>query len=1102
MDAASLAQFERLCTEFYNPPNEQAQRHAHEVLTPLLNGIDSVPQLQYVLANSSNQQALVFASTALTKVATANWTAVTEQQREDMKNFMLNYLFQNCEALQNSAPYAVSFLVRFLCRIVKLSWLEGPQHQTIVSDVQKFLSASTRHWILGLDIYVQLTADIQPTVGPGMSRFRRTALSFRDIALPQIFTTAVDILTQMYEGKLRIDDKMDEFKLVKKVLQLAYNCLSFDFMETALLQSMMEGTAHLISNKVGLSDPQCLHETCRLIGRINTSSQFKELKQVPSFEMWLEQVYGFTIDAIKNWQILPNSKHYLLQFWAQLVMPIMNDKDKTPGFHTKLEDYIYTITVSSGHRAFDNVDLLGKLKIFSFSYIDSRLFLADMAARGEDSMDDEGFEDALQDEVLRGEQLDVIAQLARLNYQKTAQHVLELFGGCTSEANVNEHKLAWLVYIMGALVGGNTGSASSMRAQQQQQPSGSQPLHVINGEIAGRVFSLMNQTDANTNLPPESKDPTNLETLELSYLYFMEQFRKVYIGEHARQLSASAPPSALSRGDVSMASSENPSRVVQERVCTVLGLKDEDAILGILIKKIVTNLQHRYTLEAVLKRTLAYFYELAAGVNIVHSVDKMSPHLIISGKLLLKNDTVRHLMANHASSTLGFLHAGPKYGRYRTQYYATLGKLLFMECRDGSTSTTALETFNTFMMPQYQVLEQLWQAANTGDGSALRSEQLRLPLIGLCRDLRGICQACVSHDMYTILFNWLVDNPKQPQNCKITVFSAALNFYWDDPEVTTPLLKFVAEFVYNKAQRINFDQNSPNGILLFREASKILVAYSQRMLQREQSQPVYEDIYREKYKGIGCVLELFSNALHGNYTNFGVFELYNDNSLSMSLSLALKLCMSIPIADLMSYLKCLKPFFMFLELATRNHAKLVCEVAESAEHLAGLIRALEEGLTSFDSSVCMQCCASIDNLCTFFYDIAHTGVGSSVGGGTAATAEDVARVTQGLLVPGGPVDAELRRVLNLMLQLIMAGEFNSTWSISRPILALILMYKDTYTQAQELIVRQQPTEDRQQYVGKCFSELMVGVTDSLQTKNRDHFTRNMYHFAQAVRSTS
>lgn len=39
------------------------------------------------------------------------------------------------------------------------------------------------------------------------------------------------------------------------------------------------------------------------------------------------------------------------------------------------------------------------------------------------------------------------------------------------------------------------------------------------------------------------------------------------------------------------------------------------------------------------------------------------------------------------------------------------------------------------------------------------------------------------------------------------------------------------EFVYNKAQRLMFDQSSANGILLFREASKILVAYGSRVLQ-------------------------------------------------------------------------------------------------------------------------------------------------------------------------------------------------------------------------------------------------------------------------------
>ena len=56
------------------------------------------------------------------------------------------------------------------------------------------------------------------------------------------------------------------------------------------------------------------------------------------------------------------------------------------------------------------------------------------------------------------------------------------------------------------------------------------------------------------------------------------------------------------------------------------------------------------------------------------------------------------------------------------------------------------------------------------------------------------------------------------------------------PEVTTPLLKLYAELVYNKAQRLTFDSSSPNGILLFRDASAILVAYGSR-IKDEQLAP-------------------------------------------------------------------------------------------------------------------------------------------------------------------------------------------------------------------------------------------------------------------------
>lgn len=75
-------------------------------------------------------------------------------------------------------------------------------------------------------------------------------------------------------------------------------------------------------------------------------------------------------------------------------------------------------------------------------------------------------------------------------------------------------------------------------------------------------------------------------------------------------------------------------------------------------------------------------------------------------------------------------------------------------------------------------------------------------------------------------------------------------------QVTTPLLKFMAEFVLNKAQRLTFDSSSPNGILLFREVSKLIVAYGSRIL----SLPNPADIYAFKYKGIWISLTILTRG--------------------------------------------------------------------------------------------------------------------------------------------------------------------------------------------------------------------------------------------------
>lgn len=57
------------------------------------------------------------------------------------------------------------------------------------------------------------------------------------------------------------------------------------------------------------------------------------------------------------------------------------------------------------------------------------------------------------------------------------------------------------------------------------------------------------------------------------------------------------------------------------------------------------------------------------------------------------------------------------------------------------------------------------------------------------------------------------------------VLHRAIEMWYHDPAVTTPVLKLFAELVVNRSQRLQFDVSSPNGVLLFREASKVMISY-------------------------------------------------------------------------------------------------------------------------------------------------------------------------------------------------------------------------------------------------------------------------------------
>lgn len=153
-------------------------------------------------------------------------------------------------------------------------------------------------------------------------------------------------------------------------------------------------------------------------------------------------------------------------------------------------------------------------------------------------------------------------------------------------------------------------------------------------------------------------------------------------------------------------------------------------------------------------------------------------------------------------------------------------------------------------------------------------------------------------------------------------------------------LSDIQEFVLNKGQRITFENSSANGILLFRETSAILCAYGSRILQV----PVQQNIYLEKYKGIRLMLNTLSNALGGNYVNFGVFSLYGDKALQNALDVSLQMCLQIPLADVLAYVKLSRAFFGFVEMLFRNHLDVLSGLDSTV--FIQLIKTNQEGLQS------------------------------------------------------------------------------------------------------------------------------------------------------------
>ncbi|XP_055989080.1 ran-binding protein 17 [Sorex fumeus] len=1069
----SLTELEALCTHLYIGTDPTQRVGAEKALLELIDSPECLSKCQLLLEQGTTSYAQLLAATCLSKLV-GRLSPLPVEQRIDIRNYILNYLASQPKL----APFVIQALTQTIAKITKLGWFEVQKDQFVfrelIADVKKFLQGTVEHCVIGVIILSELTQEMNLVdYSRPSAKHRKVAASFRDSSLRDIFVLTCSLLKEVLAKPLNLQDEGQQ-NLVMQVLKLVLHCLSFDFIGSSAdesadelctvqipttwktiflepetldlffnlyhslppllsqlalsclvqfastrrslfsslerakyLGNLIKGVKRILENPQGLSDPGNYHEFCRLLARLKTNYQLGELVMVEEYPEVIRLIANFTITSLQHWEFAPNSVHYLLTLWQRMVASVPFMKSTEPHL---LDTYAPEITKA---------------------FITSRLESVAIVVR--DHLDD-----PLDDTATVFQQLEQLCTVSRCEYEKTcallvrlfdqnAQNYQELLGAPSqSQAGlaVQEGRLAWLVYLVGTVVGGRLTYTSTDEHD------------AMDGELSCRVFQLISLMD--TGLPRCSN-----EKIELAVLWFLDQFRKTYVGDQLQRTSK-----------------------VYARMSEVLGITDDNHVLETFMTKIVTNLKYGARCEPIISRTLQFLNDLSVGYILL--------------KKLAKIDAAKFMLRNHTSEHFPFLGIGDRDGlsdlRCRTTFYTALTRLLMVDLGEDE------DEFENFMLPLTVCFETVLQIFNNN----FKQDDVKRMLIGLARDLRGIASALNTKTSYTMLFDWMYP-------VYLPLLQRAVKQWHGEPACTTPILKLMAEMLQNRSQRLNFDVSSPNGILLFREASKMICTYGNQILSLGTLSKA--QIYPMKLKGISICCSALKSALCGNYVSFGVFKLYGDDHFDNVLQAFVKMLLSVSHSDLLQYRKLSRSYYPLLECLAQDHMSFITSLEPPA--LLFVLTSISEGLAALDTLVSSSCCTSLDLILTcLFKHIAKEGKPGPWG---SERPRDGQRLLQ-FLQQHPDV---LPQMMSVLMSSVVFEDCRNQWSVSRPLLGLILLNEKYFSELRASLIGAQPPP-KQELLAQCFRNLMAGVEQSLSVKNRDRFTQNLSVFrrdvAEALRS--
>ncbi|KFD56254.1 hypothetical protein M513_03032 [Trichuris suis] len=640
--------------------------------------------------------------------------------------------------------------------------------------------------------------------------------------------------------------------------------------------------------------------------------------------------------------------------------------------------------------------------------------------------------------------------------------VLALSLACLSFEFANSRKLAWTLYMIGAAISGRSHSVISNGNDSKDGEMICRLTFVafrfvfqfspdFQTRRCFRVLQLIRVTGSSQTQHRFSK------TIEMAYLWFLHQFRKTYLSDNSAN-----------------------SADVCEQISRSLDLPEGNSVLYVVLDKVLYNLKTFIGHEDLILQSI----ELLKGMSMGYK----------ASKTLLSLPRMQYVVANHSLDQFFALSrdGDSEALRLRTALYETLVSMVcYISDEELSdrlkqflrpfTGTKVIESQMSCKALGYLSIDGLYDVISVNDSSLFFQEGSKKAVTSLARDLRGVFAALSTKQAYGTAFELIYPRCFQ-------VFLRACELWYMDSKVVSPILRFCIEIGTNRSQRVQFSLSVPTGYLLARDFSKLITVYGSRLLPTTGIPP--EHIYHIRYKGMMLCFAMLRSIFTGNCINFGVFSLYGDSSiddaLRMFFEMALdigreqflvKFCHSFAVACcIFVYPKLAKSYHDFLEALTQDYVVFVTNLEPDV--LVYVLQTLLDGVNSL-GMICMTCvvlsvdtdivipaCATVDKVVSHMYQ-RYYGVGS-----------EAISVTSGLIENDNSL-----KILSSLLSAVLFDECRCHYSMSRPILGLILLLEDYYSRLKlQLIVSLPPSQ--QNFVSELMDEL-TKLPRNLYAANKD-----------------